>query len=365
MTTEPTLKLRAPSDLLAAIPYVVGYHPDESIVVLGMHGRRLLFSARVDLPDVSDIPIPVTVDHLLQVVRPQHCTGVFVVGFGPADRADPLLNELRRAYDEVGLWVQEVLRADAGRYWSYVCQNITCCPPEGVAYDPVGSPLAAEWTMAGRVARRNRAEYEAQIAPVTGAAREAMTLATNAAHDGLVELLAGVADEDAADVALLRAGSVGFATALDLMRVGSPLADDDVAWLSVLLMDDGLRDLAWLRIVKAGADADLHRALWMDVLRRCEPDLATAPAILYGFAAWRCGDGGMARLAFDRALDQDPDCGLARRLAEALHHGVPPSAFDALAEDLAGDTVQPNRATKRAMSRRKRSSSGRVGSRPA
>jgi hypothetical protein len=252
-----------------------------------------------------------------------------------------------------------VLRADAGRYWSYLCRNITCCPPDGVAYDPVGSPLAAEWTLAGRVARRNRAEYEAQIEPVTGAAREAMTRATSVAHDGLVDLLASVTDEEAADVALLAAGSAAFTTALDLVRIGSPLCDEDVAWLSVLLIDVGLRDLAWLRIIKAGVESDLHRALWMDVLRRCEPDLVTAPAVLYGFAAWRCGDGGMARLAFDRALDQDPDCVLARQLSAALHHGLPPSTFD----DLDRDPVRSKRAAKRGPSRRRRSSSGRVGSR--
>jgi Domain of unknown function (DUF4192) len=357
MTTEPTMKLRAPSDLLAAIPYLVGYHPDDSVVVVGLHGRRLAFSARVDLPDVSGIPLPVTVDHLLEVVRRQHCTAVFIVGFGPADRTDPLLTELRRAYGDVGLWVQEVLRAHDGRFWSYVCQNTACCPPEGVPYDPVSSPLAAEWTLAGFVARRNRAEYEAQLEPVTGAAREAVTLATTAAHDGLIDLLAGVPDEEAAGRALLAAGDAALTTALDLIRVGSPLSDEDVAWLSVLLVDEGLRDLAWLRIVRAGIETDLHRALWNDVLRRCEPDLVTAPAILYGFAAWRCGEGGIARLAFDRALDQDPGCGLARQLAAALHHGVPPSAFD----DLAGDGVRPRRATRR----RRRSSSGRVGSRPA
>jgi hypothetical protein len=371
MTSEPILKLRAPSDLLAAIPYVVGYHPDDSVVVLGMHGRRIVFSARVDLPDVSGIPLPDTVEHLRQVVLRQHCTGVFIVGFGAADRADELLSALRQGFDERGVRVQEVLRAHVGRYWSYLCQNTACCPPEGVPYDPVASPLAAEWTLAGLVARRDRTEYEGQIDGVTGAAREAMALATSVAHDSLIAMLAGVEDEDEAEAALLVAGSAACAAALVLVRAGEPLEDEDVAWLSVLLLDDSLRDLAWLRIVKAGDDADVHRALWMDVMRRCEPDLVAAPATLYGFAAWRGGDGGLARLAFERALDQDPGCGLARRLGNALQHGMPPSAFDDLAgndlagneragNDLAGDAVRSPRATRR----RRHSSSRRVGSRP-
>lgn len=357
MTSEPILKLRAPSDLLAAIPYVVGYHPADSVVVLGVQGRRITFSARVDLPDISGIPVPDTVGYLLDVVQRQRCSGVFVVGFGAADRADDLLSALHRGFDQRAVKVQEVLRAHDGRYWSSLCRNIACCPPEGVPYDAVASPLAAEWTTAGLVARRDRSEYEGQLDGVTGEAREAMGLATSVAYDGLLQLLSEVQDEDEAEAALLVAGSAACSTALALGRAGDPLDDDDVAWLSVLLLDNALRDLAWLRIMKAGDELELHRALWMDVLRRCEPDLVAAPATLYGFAAWRCGDGGLARLAFERALEQDPGCGLARRLLNALRHGMPPSAFD----DLTGEAVRPRRATRR----RRHSSIRRVGSRPA
>ena len=47
---EPRVRLSAPPDILATIPFLVGYHPTDSVVVLGMRGRRLTFTARDDLP---------------------------------------------------------------------------------------------------------------------------------------------------------------------------------------------------------------------------------------------------------------------------------------------------------------------------
>ena len=50
---EPRLRLREPVDVLAAIPYLVGYHPSESVILLGMRGKQLTFTARHDLPPLD------------------------------------------------------------------------------------------------------------------------------------------------------------------------------------------------------------------------------------------------------------------------------------------------------------------------
>ena len=89
---SPTLCLRQPLDILAALPYIVGYHPSDSLVVLGMSRRRLVFAARADLPppDPDGPTIVALVDHLVDVVLSQDCTSVIVVGLGPAERVDEL-----------------------------------------------------------------------------------------------------------------------------------------------------------------------------------------------------------------------------------------------------------------------------------
>jgi hypothetical protein len=280
-----------------------------------------------------------------------------VVGFGSEEQTAPMLAALCAAYEEVGVTVREALRAQDGRYVSYLCRNASCCPPEGVPYDPGASAVAAAWTLSGRVARRDRAEYEAQIEPATGPTRESMHSATAQAHDRLVELVTEPEDEEQAEAALLTAGTLAIAEALDRQLRGTSLGDDQVAWLSVLLGSIAVRDVGWSLIRGSGAALYHHRALWQEVLHRAEPDLVAAPASLFAFAAWRCGDGGIARLALVRALDADPTYRMARLLHEAITQGVPPSTMD-------GFPDLPLRR-RRVPRRRKRSSTRRVGSRRA
>jgi hypothetical protein len=47
------LKVRRPDDLLAVIPYLVGFHPDESVVAVFIKSGRVLLTARMDLPRES------------------------------------------------------------------------------------------------------------------------------------------------------------------------------------------------------------------------------------------------------------------------------------------------------------------------
>ncbi len=329
---EPRVRLSAPPDILATIPFLVGYHPTDSVVVLGMRGRRLTFTARDDLPAAGAEVPQAQVAYLVEVLQRQSCDGALVVGFGRDERATPIVMALCAAFEDVGVSVKEALRAMDGRYVSYLCRNASCCPPEGVLYDPAASAIAAAWTLSGRVARRDRAEYEAQIAPAVGAARASMELATAGAHDRLVDLLTQAEDEEQAQAALLNAGTLAIAESLDGQVRGTGLSDEQVAWLSVLLLSIPVRDIGWSLIQGSGAALFHHRALWQEVLHRAEDDLVAAPACLFAFAAWRCGDGGIARLALERALDAEPGYRMAELLHGVIAHGMPPSAMDDLPE---------------------------------
>src|SRR5262245_5002890 len=211
---EKRLRLSEPSDILATIPFLIGYHPTDSIVVLGKRERRVVFTARDDLPAVGDASLVDHVDYLVGVVLRQDCDNVLLVGFGTEERVTPMLTALRDAYQEAGVAVLEGLRVHDGRYWSYVCGNPSCCPPEGAIYDPGSSAAAAAWTLNGRVALRDRAEYEAQIQPASGEVRAAMRLATVMAQERLLDALGEADDDDQAQAALLTAGNLAIAEAL-------------------------------------------------------------------------------------------------------------------------------------------------------
>ena len=55
--TAPVTRLRNPGELLAALPYLIGFHPRDSLLFIafgGSSGRRIELTQRVDLPRTDD-----------------------------------------------------------------------------------------------------------------------------------------------------------------------------------------------------------------------------------------------------------------------------------------------------------------------
>jgi len=314
------LALRTPADLIAAIPFLLGFHPSDSVVVVGLRARHVVFAARGDLGEP-----PGFVEHVTSVVMRQDVDTAAVVGYGTDQRAREPVLAIRAALERHSVGVIDVLRVADGRYWSYACPGEGCCPPDGTAYDPVASPVAAAATHAGQVALPDRDTLVRQIAPVGGATRESMRRSTERATARLGSMLATSPPGDLLGSRSLRKlGAVAVREAMTRHREGGQLTDDEVAWLTVLLHHMPVRDYAWERV---GVD-EWHIELWVDVLRRAEAHLAPAPACLLAFAAWRSGQGALALAAVERATRADPAYSMARLLDDVLRRGIPPSVLE-------------------------------------
>ncbi|HZN17384.1 MAG TPA: DUF4192 domain-containing protein [Micromonosporaceae bacterium] len=335
-TVVPRLRIRFPADLLAAVPYLVGFHPADSVVVVGVRGEQLALAVRSDLP-----PVP---SHVAGIVAKQAVDATTIIGYGPAHRVGPAALGVRDALLGRGIDVYDVLRVTDGRYWSYACDNPSCCPAEGTPFDPVSSPVAAQFAYHGQEALPSRAALVARVAPVDGPARESMRQATARAQARLDQLVAGAArqvagegrlaagvgrraagEPEPAEVGRLMraAGAEAVTAALTRHGAGTRLTDDEVAWLTVLLGCVAVRDLAWQRI----DESRLHIGVWTDVVQRAEPHLAAPPASLLAFAAWRLGEGALAVVALERALRADPGYSLATLLDRVLRQGIAPTAI--------------------------------------
>jgi hypothetical protein len=48
------LRVRNPGDLIEAIPYLLGFHPRDSLVIVGLAGARVSITARIDLDDLRE-----------------------------------------------------------------------------------------------------------------------------------------------------------------------------------------------------------------------------------------------------------------------------------------------------------------------
>jgi len=326
MTTDSAIFVRTPADLVDVAPYVLGFHPTDSLVALGMVGRRVSFGVRYDLPP----PTGDDLVHIAAVIAAQAARSVTVIGYGTAGDVDPVVRRALVALDAFRVRVNEALRVHDGRWWSYYCDRSGCCPPGGNPCNTRDSVIAAEATFRGQVALPSRQALVAQVAAVEGDRRVAMTAATERARDRLTGLLA---DRLRGERSVRRAGRIAVREAEKRYRAGQPLSDDGVAWLGVLLVD---RDVNEYALDRSGAQ-QWRFGLWADVLRRVEPAYVPAPACLLGYAAWRDGRGALARVAVDRALKVDPRHPMAGLLDEVLGYGIGPHAMTAL------DSPDPSR----------------------
>jgi hypothetical protein len=225
-----------------------------------------------------------------------------------------------------GLAPRELLRVEDGRYWSYLCRDVACCPAEGVPFDTGSHPVTAVMSAAGLAAYPDRAALERTLAPLTGERATARDQATQRACARAAALVDEAARRGGNPLRLvISEGRRAVRAAIARYRDGGTITDDDLAaWLVVSLAQLPVRDDAWARMEPGHRDA--HRRLWTDLVRGAADPWVPAPAALLAFTAWQCGEGALASIAIDRALACDPRYSMALLLREILDAGVPPSA---------------------------------------
>ncbi|GII81028.1 hypothetical protein Sru01_60100 [Sphaerisporangium rufum] len=323
MTASPLL-LASPDDILGAVPYLLGFHPADSLVLIGFSGRgtrgRLRFTTRWDLPAPPD-----AYDPLVPLLGREEVSHAILAGFGTGALVTPAVDEALRLLRAAGVEVIEALRAEGARYWSYVCTRPECCPAEGRPYDPVAGPVAVRATLNGLVALPGREVLEHAVAPVRGAARERMRAATREAAALVRGALLRCPDPAEAPGVFVSEGLARVRRSLRAFAEGGPPADDEAARLGFDLAVIRVRDEAWTLMTDESQEA--HIGLWSDLTRRLEPPFVAPAASLLGAAAWRRGDCALAGIAVRRALDADPGYSMALLLAEGLRQLVSPEVL--------------------------------------
>lgn len=332
---QPVARLRGPGDLAAALPHLCGFVPAESLVVVALHGprHRVGLTMRVDLPareheallvsDLVDRLVCTDADEAMLVL----CTEAAAVGALPRAR---LVRRLRAAVRRAGLTVGDALLVRSGRWWSYVCGDERCCPADGTPLGGTPSEalvlVQAHAALEGRAVLPSRADLVASLAAPVGAVRDVAAAA-----------LAVAERERAAEVARLgRAGAGRVALSRwrqALAAAGRPplvLPSADAAALVVSLSDCLVRDevLGWV------LDDDVALlTLLLTLAAGAPPPHDAQVCALLSWVAHARGDGGLANVALDRALDADVDCSLAQLSRQALDGQVAPAQIRELLAD--------------------------------
>jgi hypothetical protein len=320
----------SPAELLAVVPHLLGFMPQDSLIVMGTEPPRdrVKVTLRFDLPDppgagvCSDLAA-----HAVAIVGSQHLTAMTAVGYGPEALVTPVAYALRDAAGQAGIELRDVLRVEDGRYWSYACGNEACCPAAGTPFDPAGDASAMALASAGHTVLPDRAAVAARVAPLGGIAAVSMRQATRRAEQHASQLLRKVRKSGrlgAARQMIAAEGLNAVGAMIATYRDGGRYATDyQIAWITVALCDLRVRDDAWARMDPAYREA--HRRLWIDVTRRAQPGYVAAPASLLAFVAWQSGDGALANVALDRALADQPRYSMAELLRQVITAGAPPS----------------------------------------
>jgi hypothetical protein len=331
----PKLTLRDPADVAAAVPFLLGFHPTDSLVVIGLRDGLTAMVQRWDLdPDVGGLAGAVA-----DVLAPGAADAVLLAGYGPADLVSPVVARLTQL---LPVPVQAAVRVESGRCYCELCDS--CSPAQGVPFDFASSPVAAQATVAGLSVLPSREALTAQVAPTGGVAQAAMAQSVRRADDRLGELLvAARTDRDPFGVAALYGqGILAVDDALAAAEGGRHLDDDQVAWLTLLLHSLPVRDHAWVK-----TDHEPWQvSLWTDVTRRAEPSLVAPPASLLAFAAWRDGNGPLAGVALERALRCEPTYSLALLIRDAMLHGVSPAHLGGWPGSIQGRRVRRTAANR-------------------
>jgi hypothetical protein len=314
--------LNRPGTFIAALPAVLGFVPEKSLVLFTVEDGQLGCVMRADLSD----ELVGSLGHLAGLAAasdPDAAVAVIVDEDGAAcrmclDEHRDLAAALFVALDSLGIELLDayvVDRLEAGGRWR--------CPGDarsGTIDDPMSSPMAAAAVLDGRRLYARRAELQDVIAIVDPRRTTALLAAMEDADaDGRPR-----SDDDArADVehALAVARRLGD---------GSAPTDDDLVRLGWAVTDPRVRDTLYALAV--GRDAGHAESLWA-VLARTLPEPWRAEAlVLLAFSAYARGDGPLAGVSLDAALRVDEQHRMACMLDQALQTGMRPDQIRELAQ---------------------------------
>ena len=332
MTSRPrrihSARISGPAELLQAVPFLLGFHPTRSLVLVGLHDERLVVTARLDLTDavVGGIAHAVTA-----MLRGGSTSFVAVIydddvgfdrvgdGFGQsAAQWDVVYGALRAELRRLDADLRDVLVVSDGRWRSLTCEDFECCPPGGRALPVTPSPFTTAATVEGVVALPTRAAVAELLAPLPDTERAAL-------HPAILD-----AERSAAAQAVDgHAGRWELSIKRAIFRAAresaeprwSGASDEALARFGAALAVTSLRDAVWLAVDGDRLDG---RPFWRDLARRLPSPYDAPPLFLFGWASWRAGDGALAGMAAERAVASNPDYHAADLLLAALRSGLDP-----------------------------------------
>jgi hypothetical protein len=323
---RPDYRLTRPGALIAALPAVLGFVPEKSLVLVSLERGEMGAVMRVDL----SLALTAGVGQLAEVAGASGADKVVAVIVDAQGAPCPVCNDDYRDLCDAlaaslaghGVMLEAahiVDRIEAGGTW----RCVDGCGATGTVDDPGASPLAAAAVLDGRRLYGTREDLKAVIG------------VTDPGHTD--SLVASIRERAAAREAEWREDPDGCGrreveaaiAAAERVSGGAALDDGELAMLACALTDVAVRDTLYALAVGSGAGP--AETLW-SLLARTLPDPWRAEAlVLLAFSAYARGDGPLAGISLEAALRGDPEHRMAGMLDTALQAGMRPEQIRELA----------------------------------
>ncbi|MFJ7217073.1 DUF4192 domain-containing protein [Amycolatopsis sp. NPDC098790] len=339
-TGRPPVDLRSPAQLLAALPYLIGFRPANSVVLIGHRTDRVGLVLRGDLPHPEDRARQARALAARYVLSPPTAVTLALIGGGRRPGSPPphagFAAELTEVLDELGIPVLHALwAADITEGAAWGCYSDPECG--GELPDPRATVTAAWATEAGWVAFDSREELEALLAPRSPEA----VVRRSATLSGMPSLPWPESTCVAEAASVIRA-------AFERQRRGAgPPTDEQAVLLASALTLPEIRDACLgMAVPPHTSQAREAERLWLALVQELPAPERAEAATLLGYTSFMRGDGTFAGMALDTALEADEDHVLAGLLHTVLQRGMPPEQLLGLAlaadpEGMAGFGLEP------------------------
>ncbi|MFE0130129.1 DUF4192 domain-containing protein [Streptomyces sp. NPDC059037] len=333
--SDPRIKIDGPAGFAEIMPYLIGYRPEDTIVLHGVIATGFGTGPTMTLPLPED---PATWEavaeafapHFLHVTqgRGQHDIQDIVVFLcrtprpgQTAEETAELLMHLADCFadifDDLGLApVRHTIGLVGNRWWGYECDLPGCCEGEPLPSPDDPNSVTAQLARLGRTVARSSSDVASEYRPTT----------TNAARyrAALEDVAADIEEQTQTRLGqlLTRDNTTKIISgALKDFHNGNPqLMDETAARIIIGLQDPRARDNAL--VYGEGDDLPIARQLWAYLARRCVPPhsrMALPLLTLLSWVAWRQDDIVTARHAIKEALTIGPTYLMADLLHDAMN----------------------------------------------
>ena len=316
--------LTSPHDLLAAIPFLIGYHPENSLVLVALKDDSVGMAMRVDMP--TDIALE-SYDLLASHFQREAADAALIVAYVDSETdPEPVLINTSAALLRAGISIKESLIVSDGRYRSMLCHDSECCPSLGSPIPDIDSSrIAAEHVIAG---------HPMPFANVSGLVQSIAALPSAMEESWQSEVRTFWIESDSENlIDLQRDGATAVIDLAGEYAQGRGAEDRElVARVIGRISDIQVRDYALGSHNEETADA--YWQMWRELLLIAPRGFVAPIASIFAALAYERGEGALAHKALDRALADDERYSLALLLRRVFTAGWPPQSFSAMRAQL-------------------------------